>query len=456
MKIAIVGSGYVGLVTGACFSEVGIDVVCVDIDRKKIDNLNKGIIPIFEPGLEEMLHRNMKKNRLTFTTNIADAIKDCEVLFIAVGTPPDEDGSADLKYVLAVARDCGKYMNDYLLVVTKSTVPVGTSDKVRHALQDELNKRKVDIKFDVASNPEFLKEGAAIDDFLKPDRIVIGLESERAQELMKSLYKPFTLNGHPIIFMDIVSAEMTKYAANSMLAAKISFINDIANLCEIVGADINLVRKGIGSDSRIGNKFIYPGIGYGGSCFPKDVQALIRTAGEYHYELRVLKAVEAVNQDQKLVLFNKILNYFGGDIKGKTIALWGLSFKPQTDDMREAPSLLIVKKLLAAGAKVKAYDPIAIKEAKHHFGETITYCEDQYEVLIDADCVAVLTEWPEFKFPNFNIIKKLLHQPVVFDGRNIYDKEEMAQNGFDYFCIGVNTSKKGKSTNPTPQLASAV
>jgi len=440
MKIVIVGSGYVGLVTGACFSEVGIDVVCVDIDRKKIDNLNKGIIPIFEPGLEEMLHRNMKKNRVSFTTDIVEAIKDCEVLFIAVGTPPDEDGSADLKYVLAVARDCGKYMNDYLLVVTKSTVPVGTSDKVRSALQDELNKRDVDIEFDVASNPEFLKEGAAIDDFLKPDRIVIGLESERAKDLMKSLYKPFTLNGHPVIFMDIVSAEMTKYAANSMLAAKISFMNDIANLCEIVGADINLVRKGIGSDSRIGHKFIYPGIGYGGSCFPKDVQALIRTASEYNYELRVLKAVEAVNKDQKLVLFNKMMKFFDADIKGKTIALWGLSFKPQTDDMREAPSLTIVKSLLEAGAMVKAYDPIAIKEAKHHFGDTIAYCEDQYEVLIDADCLAILTEWPEFKFPNFKIIKKLLRNPAIFDGRNIYDKNEMKQLGFDYSCIGVNTS----------------
>lgn len=445
MKIAIVGSGYVGLVTGACFSEVGIDVMCVDIDRKKIENLNNGIIPIYEPGLEDMILRNMKKHRLSFTTNIAEAVKDCEVLFIAVGTPPDEDGSADLKYVLSVARDCGRHMDDYLLVVTKSTVPVGTSEKVRAALQDELDKRNVDIEFDVASNPEFLKEGAAIDDFLKPDRIVIGLESARAKELMKSLYKPFTLNGHPVIFMDIVSAEMTKYAANSMLAAKISFMNDIANLCEIVGADINLVRKGIGSDSRIGNKFIYPGIGYGGSCFPKDVQALIRTAGEYNYNLRVLKAVEAVNKDQKMVLFNKIMNFFDGDIHGKTIALWGLSFKPQTDDMREAPSLVIVKKLLEAGAKVKAYDPVAIKEAKHHFGDTIAYCEDQYETLIDADCVAILTEWPEFKFPNFKIIKKLLNNPAVFDGRNIYDKAEMKQNGFDYFCIGVDTTKQVKT-----------
>ncbi|MBS1510967.1 MAG: UDP-glucose/GDP-mannose dehydrogenase family protein [Bacteroidetes bacterium] len=448
MKIVIVGSGYVGLVTGACFSEVGIDVVCVDIDQKKIDNLNKGVIPIYEPGLEDMILRNMKKGRLNFTTSLADSIKDCEVLFIAVGTPPDEDGSADLKYVLAVARECGKNMNDYMLVVTKSTVPVGTSEKVRNALQDELNKRKVAIDFDVASNPEFLKEGAAIDDFLKPDRIVIGLESERAKDLMKSLYKPFTLNGHPVIFMDIVSAEMTKYAANSMLAAKISFMNDIANLCEIVGADINLVRKGIGSDSRIGNKFIYPGIGYGGSCFPKDVQALIKTASEYNYELRVLKAVEAVNKDQKMIIFNKIKSYFDGELEGRTIALWGLSFKPQTDDMREAPSLVIVKQLLEAGAKVKAYDPVAIKEAKHHFGDSIAYCEDQYETLIDADCLAILTEWPEFKFPNFKIVRKLLNNPAVFDGRNIYDKNEMRSNGFNYYCIGINTSKKVTSKAP--------
>ena len=445
MKVAIVGSGYVGLVTGACFSEVGIDVTCVDIDQKKIENLNNGIIPIFEPGLEDMINRNMKKGRLTFTTNIAEAIKECEVVFIAVGTPPDEDGSADLKYVLAVARDCGRNMNDYLLIVTKSTVPVGTSEKVRKAVQEELNKRKVSIDFDVASNPEFLKEGAAIDDFLKPDRIVIGLESPRAEELMKSLYKPFTLNGHPLIFMDITSAEMTKYAANSMLAAKISFMNDIANLCEIVGADINLVRKGIGSDSRIGNKFIYPGIGYGGSCFPKDVQALIRTAGEYNYELRVLKAVEAVNKDQKMVIYNKIMNYFDGDIQGKTIAIWGLSFKPQTDDMREAPSLVIINMLLEAGAKVKAYDPVAMKEARHHFGETISYVEDPYEALIDADCLAILTEWPEFRVPNFKIIKKLLNNAVIFDGRNIYDKAEMNRNGFNYFCIGVQTTTKQKT-----------
>ncbi|WP_242118874.1 UDP-glucose dehydrogenase family protein [Aestuariivivens sediminicola] len=451
MKITIVGSGYVGLVTGACFSEVGIDVTCVDVDAKKIDNLNKGIIPIYEPGLEEMIGRNMAKGRLQFTTDISKAVKSTDVVFISVGTPPDEDGSADLKYVIQVARDCGKYMDDYTLVVTKSTVPVGTSLKVKHAITEELNKRNLNIDFDVASNPEFLKEGAAIDDFLKPDRIVVGTESPQAEALLRSLYKPFTLNGHPILVMDVVSAEMTKYAANSMLATKISFINDIANLCEIVGADINHVRKGIGSDTRIGTKFIYPGIGYGGSCFPKDVQALIRTADENNYDLQVLRAVEAVNKNQKSVLYHKIRNYYNDDLRGKTIAIWGLSFKPQTDDMREAPSLEIIKNLLFSGAKVKVYDPVAMKEAQHHFGTSISYYEDQYEALIDADCLAVLTEWPEFKFPNLNIIHKLLNTPVVFDGRNIYDKTEMNKTGFDYFCIGINTMKDVLK----PELSSA-
>jgi UDPglucose 6-dehydrogenase len=441
MKIAIVGSGYVGLVTGTCFAEVGIDVTCVDIDQKKIDNLNQGIIPIYEPGLEEMVHRNVKKDRLHFTTNIKDALEDCEVLFSAVGTPPDEDGSADLQYVISVARDCGKYMKDYLLIVTKSTVPVGTAEKVRNAVKEELEKRRVDIPFDVASNPEFLKEGAAIDDFLKPDRIVVGCDSPRAEELMKALYKPFTLNGHPVIFMDIVSAELTKYAANSMLATKISFMNDIANLCEIVSADINMVRKGIGSDSRIGPKFIYPGVGYGGSCFPKDVKALIHTADDYGHSLRILKAVESVNDDQKTVLFKKVLSYFKGDLKNKLIALWGLSFKPQTDDMREAPSLAIIQKLLEAGTKVKAYDPVAMHEAKRILGDKIEYATDQYDALIDADCLLMVTEWPEFKFPNFNVMKKLLKNPAIFDGRNIYEIAEMKRKGFDYFCIGVNTSK---------------
>jgi len=440
MKVTIVGSGYVGLVTGTCFAEVGIDVTCVDIDQKKIEKLKNGIIPIYEPGLEEMVHRNMKKDRLQFTTNLAEALGDCEVIFSAVGTPPDEDGSADLQYVLSVAAECGKYMKDYLLIVTKSTVPVGTAEKVRKTVQSELDKRGVQIEFDVASNPEFLKEGAAIDDFLKPDRIVVGCDSLRAEELIKSLYKPFTLNGHPIIFMNITSAEITKYAANSMLATKISFMNDIANLCEIVGADINMVRKGIGSDSRIGTKFIYPGVGYGGSCFPKDVKALIRTAGEYKYPLRVLKAVEAVNDDQKTVLYHKVMKFFGGNIKGKTIALWGLSFKPQTDDMREAPSLVIIRKLIDSGAKVKAYDPVAMNEAKRILGDTIDYAEDQYDALIDADCLVLVTEWPEFKFPNFKIIRKLLKSPVIFDGRNIYEIPEMKKIGFHYFCIGVNTS----------------
>ncbi|MGA2822106.1 MAG: UDP-glucose/GDP-mannose dehydrogenase family protein [Bacteroidales bacterium] len=441
MKITIVGSGYVGLVTGACFSEVGIDVTCVDIDKQKIENLKNGIIPIYEPGLEEIIHRNQKKDRLHFTTNIAEGLEECEVAFIAVGTPPDEDGSADLKYVIEVAADCGKYMKDYLLIVTKSTVPVGTAKLVRKTIQEELNKRNVAIDFDVASNPEFLKEGAAIDDFLKPDRIVVGLDSPRAEDLMKSLYKPFTLNGHPVIFMDITSAEMTKYAANSMLATKISFMNDIANLCEIVGADINMVRKGIGSDSRIGQKFIYPGIGYGGSCFPKDVKALIHTASANNYELRVLKAVEAVNEDQKSVLFHKVSKYFGGDLKGKTIACWGLSFKPMTDDMREAPALILIRKFIEAGAIVRAYDPVAMHEAKKILGNAINYAEDQYDVLIDADCMILVTEWPEFKFPNFNVIRKLLKKPAIFDGRNIYEVAEMKRKGFDYFCIGIDTTR---------------
>jgi UDPglucose 6-dehydrogenase len=442
MKITIVGSGYVGLVTGTCFAEVGIDVTCVDIDQRKIENLKKGIIPIYEPGLEEMVHRNQKKERLHFTTSLPEALEGCEVLFSAVGTPPDEDGSADLQYVINVARECGRHMKDYLLIVTKSTVPVGTAKKVKEAVQDELNKRGVNIEFDVASNPEFLKEGAAVEDFLRPDRIVVGLESERAEELMKSLYKPFTLNGHPVIFMDITSAEMTKYAANSMLATKISFMNDIANLCEIVGADINLVRKGIGSDTRIGNKFIYPGIGYGGSCFPKDVKALIHTAEEFKYPLRVLKAVEEVNEDQKSVMFHKVMNYFKRDISGKTIALWGLSFKPQTDDMREAPSLVMIKKFLAAGAKVHAYDPVAMEETKRILGDKIEYAEGQYSALDGSDCLVLATEWPEFKFPDFNIIKKLMKQPAIFDGRNIYDRKEMKRKGFDYFCIGIDTSRE--------------
>ncbi len=439
MKITIVGTGYVGLVTGTCFSEVGIDVTCVDIDEKKIENLKKGIIPIYEPGLEEMVNRNVEKGRLHFSTNLASTLNGTNVIFSAVGTPPDEDGSADLQYVLGVASEIGRNMTDYVLIVTKSTVPVGTAQKVKEAIQKELDKRGANIDFDVASNPEFLKEGAAVEDFLKPDRIVVGVESQKAENLMQRLYKPFTLNGHPVIFMDVPSAEMTKYAANSMLATKISFMNDIANLCEIMGADVNMVRKGIGSDSRIGKKFIYPGIGYGGSCFPKDVKALIKTASKKGYSLRVLKAVEEVNEDQKSVLFNKLNKYYNNNLKGKTIGLWGLSFKPKTDDMREAPALTIIEKLLAAGAKVIAYDPVAVDEAKRRLGDSIIYAKDQYEALIDADALLIVTEWPEFRFPNFNVVKKLLKKPAVFDGRNVYEMPEMKSLGFDYFCIGIKS-----------------
>lgn len=439
MKISIVGTGYVGLVTGTCFAEVGIDVHCVDIDKKKVDNLNNGIIPIYEPGLEEMVARNVEKKRLFFTTDLASTLPGCQVIFSAVGTPPDEDGSADLKYVLDVAREVGRNMEDYVLIVTKSTVPVGTAEKVRKAVKEELDKRGVNIPFDVASNPEFLKEGAAVDDFLKPDRIVVGVDSERAEDLMKKLYKPFTMNGHPVIFMDIVSAEMTKYTANAMLATKISFMNDIANLCEIVGADVNMVRKGIGSDRRIGKYFIYPGTGYGGSCFPKDVKALIKTAKTYNYNLRVLQAVEDVNDDQKSVMFNKLNTYYNHDLKGKTIAVWGLSFKPNTDDMREAPSRVIIAKLLEAGAQVKAYDPVAMKEGERIFNDKIEFAKDQYDALIDSDALIIVTEWSEFKFPNFRVMKKLLKKAAIFDGRNIYDAKEMQAEGFDYFGIGIRT-----------------
>lgn len=441
MKIVVVGTGYVGLVTGTCFSEVGINTVCVDIDTVKIENLKKGILPIYEPGLDTMIHRNVEKNRLHFSTDLKSVLSGAEVVFIAVGTPPDEDGSADLKHVLGVASEIGRYMDDYVLVVTKSTVPVGTAVKVKNAVQTELNARGANIPFDVASNPEFLKEGAAIDDFMKPDRIVVGLESERAEKIMQQLYKPFTLNGHPVIFMDIPSAEMTKYAANAMLATKISFINDIANLCEIMGANINLVRKGIGSDSRIGNKFIYPGVGYGGSCFPKDVKALIKTADENGYDLRVLKSVEAVNDDQKSVLYNKVLKYFNNYLKDKTIAMWGLSFKPETDDMREAPALVLIEKFLQAGAKVKAYDPAAMHEAQRRLGDKIEFAKDQYECLIDADCLLIVTEWTEFRAPNFENIKRLLKKHVIFDGRNIYDQKLVNELGMDYFCIGIDTNK---------------
>ncbi len=442
MKITMVGTGYVGLVTGSCFAEIGIDVTCVDINQRKIENLKKGILPIYEPGLEELVKRNHEKGRLNFSTELAKNLDDVDVVFGAVGTPPDEDGSADLKYVLGVAREVGQNMNDYLLMVTKSTVPVGTAEKVRAAIQEELDKRGVNISFDVASNPEFLKEGAAVDDFLKPDRIVVGLDSDKARKIMERLYKPFTMNGHPVIFMDIVSSEMTKYAANAMLATKISFMNDVANLCEIVGANVNSVRKGIGSDRRIGPYFIYPGTGYGGSCFPKDVKALIMTADKNGYDMEVLKAVENVNERQKSVLFGKAMNYFDSDLKGKTFAIWGLAFKPQTDDMREAPSLVIIKKLLDAGAKVKAYDPVAMEEAKRMLGDSVELIDDQHEVLIDADGLFVITEWPEFKFPNLKIMDKLLKGKVIFDGRNIYNPEELEEAGFDYFGIGRSNVKK--------------
>ncbi|WP_046246684.1 UDP-glucose dehydrogenase family protein [Hymenobacter terrenus] len=442
MKIAVVGTGYVGLVTGTCFAEVGIDVTCIDIDQKKIDNLHKGILPIYEPGLEEMVSRNVEKGRLHFSTNLADAIKDCDVAFIAVGTPPGEDGSADLKYVLAVARGIGENMNSYGVIVTKSTVPVGTAAKVRAEIEQALAKRGADIEFDVASNPEFLKEGAAIDDFLKPDRIVVGVASERAEEVMRRLYKPFLLNGHPIIFMDIPSAEMTKYAANSMLATKISFMNDVANLCEIMGADVNKVRQGIGSDARIGTKFIYPGIGYGGSCFPKDVKALIKTAQENGYDMQVLRAVESVNEEQKSVLFDKVSRHFGGELKGLKMAIWGLSFKPKTDDMREAPSLVIIEKLLAAGCTVTVYDPVAMPEARHSLEDTVTYAKDEFAALIDADALLVVTEWPDFRSPNFDVIARLMKQKVIFDGRNIYEANELKELGFAYHCIGVKTEHR--------------
>ncbi|MBN1251158.1 MAG: UDP-glucose/GDP-mannose dehydrogenase family protein [Bacteroidales bacterium] len=439
MKIAIVGTGYVGLVSGTCFAETGIDVVCVDIDKKKIDNLNKGIVPIYEPGLDTMIEKNVKNGRLKFSTNLKDSLEGCEVVFSAVGTPPDEDGSADLKYVISVARELGQHINEYVVMVTKSTVPIGTAKLVNAAIQEELDKRGVKIPFDVASNPEFLKEGDAIDDFLKPDRIVIGIESERAEKIMRRLYKPFLLNNHPILFMDIPSAELTKYAANSMLATKISFINDIANLCEIVGADVNNVRRGIGSDSRIGHKFIYAGVGYGGSCFPKDVKALIKTADENKYSLDILKAVENVNDRQKSILFAKISKHFNHDLKGKTFAIWGLAFKPNTDDMREAPSLVLINKLIESGAKVKVFDPVAMEETKRKIGgmdDKIYYAIDPNDAAIDADALVLVTEWNEFRALNYKVMERLLNNKLIFDGRNIYEPQEMEEFGYTYYSIG--------------------
>ena len=436
MKIAIVGTGYVGLVTGTCFAEMGTEVFCVDVDKNKIDNLKKGIVPIYEPGLDELVARNMQAGRLHFTTELKECLDEVEVLFSAVGTPPDEDGSADLKYVLEVARTVGRYMNKYILVVTKSTVPVGTAQKVKQAIKNEQIKRNVNIEFDIASNPEFLKEGAAVKDFMSPDRVVVGVESERAEKLMSKLYRPFLLNNFRVIFMDVPSAEMTKYAANAMLATRISFMNDIANLCEIVGADVEAVKKGIGSDSRIGKKFLNAGCGYGGSCFPKDVKALIRTGDEHGHSLELLKAVERVNENQKSVLFRKITSHFGTDLTGKRFAMWGLSFKPGTDDLREAPSLVLVDKLLEAGAVVRGFDPVAMEECKRRIGDRIEYADNMYDALTGADALIVVTEWAEFKIPKFTFIEKALKHKIIFDGRNIYNPEQMKEFGYVYYGIG--------------------
>lgn len=436
MRVSIIGTGYVGLVTGTCFAETGNEVLCVDIDKKKIGDLIRGIIPIYEPGLEAMIEQNVKKNRLYFSTDLKSAVQNSEVIFIAVGTPPDEDGSADLHHVLGVAADIGRYMNKYLLVVTKSTVPVGTAEKVRDTIRKELAKANRSVPFDVASNPEFLKEGNAIEDFMRPDRIIIGVDSGRAEKVMKRLYNPFLLNGHPLIFMDIPSAELTKYAANAMLATKISFMNEIANLCELIGADVNLVRKGIGSDSRIGNKFIYPGAGYGGSCFPKDVKALIKLSADKGYPLKILTAVESVNETQKALIFHKISRHFTSGLEGRLFAVWGLSFKPNTDDMREAPSLVIIQHLLEHGAHIKAYDPAAMSESRKKLGDSIDYVEDRYEALRDADALVIVTEWPEFRLPDFKAMNKLMKHKIIFDGRNIYDPDEMKENGFTYYGIG--------------------
>lgn len=436
MNIAIVGTGYVGLVSGTCFAEMGIHVTCVDIDAEKINKLRKGIVPIYEPGLEEMVLRNQREGRLDFTTDLTTCLDNVEIVFSAVGTPPDEDGSADLSYVLEVARTVGRNMTHYVLLVTKSTVPVGTAQKVKDAVADELRKRGVDIAFDVASNPEFLKEGAAIKDFMSPDRVVVGVDTDKARDLMARLYRPFLLNNFRVLFTDIPSAEMIKYAANSMLATRISFMNDIANLCELVGADVNMVRKGIGADSRIGSKFLYPGCGYGGSCFPKDVKALIKTAEQNGYTMRVLKAVEEVNEEQKTLLFRKLEKHYGGALKGKTIALWGLAFKPETDDMREATSLVTIRLLTEAGCRVRVYDPVAMGECRRRVGDIVEYATDMYDAVLNADALLLLTEWKPFRLPSWGVVKKSMNQPLILDGRNIYDKKELAAMGFDYFCIG--------------------
>ncbi len=436
MNIAIVGTGYVGLVSGACFAETGATVTCVDVDCAKIAALRKGIIPIYEPGLDELVVKNINAGRLKFSTSLAEVLNDQQIVFTAVGTPPDEDGSADLKYVLQVAKTIGENLNRYLVVVTKSTVPVGTSHKIADTIKAELKKRGVDVAFDVASNPEFLKEGNAIKDFMSPDRVVIGVDSERAKNILTKLYKPFLLNNFRVIFMDIPSAEMTKYAANSMLATRISFMNDIANLCELVGADVNKVRAGIGSDTRIGRKFLYAGCGYGGSCFPKDVKALIKTADDNGYSLEVLKAVEKVNERQKEVLFKKLVKAFDGDLKGKSVALWGLAFKPETDDMRESTALVVIKKLLNAGCKVQAYDPEAMNECRRIIGDKIEYYENKYDALQNADALILLTEWKEFRFPDWNVVANKMHRKLILDGRNIFDNDDLAEHGFEYHCIG--------------------
>lgn len=437
MNIAIVGTGYVGLVSGACFAEMGVKVTCVDIDGEKISKLQLGEMPIYEPGLGDMVQRNMEAGRLVFITNLASCIDDVEIVFSAVGTPPDEDGSADLKYVLEVARTFGQHIKKYTVLVTKSTVPVGTAKKVKVAIQEELEKRGEDIEFDIASNPEFLKEGAALKDFMSPDRVVIGVETERAKELMNKLYKPFVLNNYRILFMDIPSAEMTKYAANSMLATRISFMNDIANLCELVGANVDMVLRGIGSDARIGTKFLYPGCGYGGSCFPKDVKALIHTGKEYGYDMRVIEAVEDVNERQKSIVFEKLLKSFDGNLEDKTIALWGLAFKPETDDMREVPALVIIDKLIKAGAKVNVYDPVAMEECRRRIGNVVIYCKDMYEAVIAADALLLVTEWKQFRIPNWKVMRKIMNSNILVDGRNIYEDSELKTEGFEYIRIGV-------------------
>ena len=436
MNIVIVGTGYVGLVSGVCFAEMGVNVTCVDIDKEKIKSLEQGIMPIYEPGLSDMVIRNYEEGRLVFSTDLASCLADVDIIFSAVATPPNEDGSADLQYVLEVAREIGATINKYTLVVTKSTVPVGTAKKIEAVIQQELNKRNLGIEFDVASNPEFLKEGAAIKDFMSPDRVVVGVDSQRAKELMIKLYRPFLLNNFRVIFTDIPSAEMIKYAANAMLATRISFMNDIANLCELTGANVDMVRKGIGADNRIGSKFLYPGCGYGGSCFPKDTKALVNSAQALGYDMKVLRAVEEVNETQKKRLFLKLQAYFKGELKGKTISIWGLSFKPDTDDMREATSLVVIEHLLAAGCRVKVYDPIAIEACKRSLGNTVEYCDDMYDAAFGADALMLLTEWKQFRIPRWNVIRQTMNQPVIFDGRNIYDAEELKTLGFAYYCIG--------------------